>query len=108
MESELWQALEHLRQDGVENLELARAKKLLRAQVVKSLSHNFFRGLLVGLFHLKTGDAAKANQILAAYEAVTEADILRVAQTYLKDDNRTVVTLQPVSAEESPALGPLA
>ena len=108
MESELWQALDHLRQDGVETLELARAKKLLRAQMVKSLSHNFFRGLLVGLFHLKTGDAAKANQILAAYEAVTEADILRVAQTYLQEDNRTVVTLQPVSGEESAALGPLA
>ena len=57
---------------------------------------------------MKTGDAAKANQILAAYEAVTEADILRVAQTYLKADNRTVVTLVPVSGEESAALGPLA
>ena len=62
----------------------------------ESLSHNFFRGLLTGLFHLKTGDAAKANQILASYEAVTEADILRVAQTYLREDNRTVVILKPV------------
>ena len=108
LESELWQALEHLRQDGVEPLELARAKKLMRSQMVKSLSHNFFRGLLAGLFHLKTGDAAKANLILAAYEAVTEADILRVAQKYLTVDNRTVVTLQPVSGKESVALGPLA
>jgi len=46
--------------------------------------------------------------VLAAYEAVTEADIQRVAQTYLKEDNRTVVTLQPVSPEESATLGPLA
>jgi zinc protease len=107
LESELWQALERLRQDGVEPLELARAKKLLRSQMVNSLSRNFFRGLLAGLFHLKTGDASKANQILASYDAVTEADILRVAQTYLKEDNRTVVTLVPVSSEESAALGPL-
>jgi zinc protease len=105
--SELWQALEHLRQDGVTPLELARAKKLLRSQMVKSLSHNFFRGLLAGLFHLKTGDAGLANRILASFEAVTEADIQRVAQTYLKTDNRTVVTLQPVPPEESTALGPL-
>lgn len=105
LESEVWQALERLRQDGVEPLELARAKKLLRAQAVKSLSHNFFRGLLAGLFHLKTGDAAKANQILSSYEAVTEADILRAARTYLTEDNRTVVTLQPVPPEESQALG---
>ena len=53
--------------------------------MVNSLSRNFFRGLLAGLFHLKTGNAAKANQILAAYEAVTEADILRVARTYLTE-----------------------
>jgi len=108
LEGELWTALEHLRQDGVATLELARAKKLLRSQAVNSLSRNFFRGLLAGLFHLKTGDASKANQILASYEAVTAADIQRVAQTYLREDNRTVVTLQPVSAEESAALGPLA
>jgi zinc protease len=107
LEDEVWQALARLRQDGVEPLELARAKKLVRAQAVKSLSHNFFRGLLVGLFHLKTGDASRANQILSSYEAVTVADILRVAQTYLQEDTRTVVTLQPVSPEESQALGPL-
>jgi zinc protease len=107
LEGELWQGLEHLRQDGVLPLELARAKKLMRAQMVKSLSHNFFRGLLVGLFQVKTGDASGANRMLAAYEAVTEADIQRVAQTYLKEDNRTVVTLQPVPPEESAALGPL-
>jgi zinc protease len=108
LEEEVWQSLERLRRDGVESLELARAKKLLRAQMVKSLSHNFFRGLLAGLFHLKTGDASRANRILASFEAVSEADILRVAQTYLRSDNRTVVTLQPVSPEESAGLGPLA
>ena len=107
LESELWQAIEQLRQDGIQPLELARARKLIRAQMVKSLAHNFFRGLMAGLFQVKTGDASKANQVLAAYEAVTEADIQRVAQTYLKEDNRTVVTLQPVSAEESAALGPM-
>jgi zinc protease len=107
LESELWQAIEQLRQDGVQPLELARARKLMRAQLVKSLAHNFFRGLMAGLFQVKTGDASKANQVLAAYEAVTEADIQRVAQTYLKEDNRTVVTLQPVSPEESATLGPL-
>ena len=107
LEMELWQALERLKQDGVAPLELARAKKLVRAQAVNSLSRNFFRGLLAGLFHLKTGDAGRANQILAAFEAVSEADIQRVAQTYLSQDNRTVVVLQPVSQEESAALGPL-
>ena len=95
-------------QEGVTPAELARAKKLLRSQAVRSLAHNFFRGLLVGLFHLKTGDAQLANQILSSLEAVTADDILRVARTYLREDNRTVVVLKPVTPEESQALGPLA
>jgi predicted Zn-dependent peptidase len=62
---------------------------------------------LVGLFHLKTGDATLANQILSSIEAVTADDILRVAKTYLREDNRTVVVLKPVTSEESEALGAL-
>lgn len=108
LEQELWAALNRLQQEGVTPAELARAKKLLRSQAVRSLAHNFFRGLLVGLFHLKTGDARLANQILSSLEAVTADDILRVARTYLREDNRTVVVLKPVTPEESQALGPLA
>ncbi|MGB8991674.1 MAG: pitrilysin family protein [Desulfobaccales bacterium] len=108
LEQELWALLDRLRQDGVTPAELARAKKLLRAQAVRSLAHNFFRGLLVGLFHLKTGDAALANRILSSLEAVTTDDILRVARTYLREDNRTVAVLQPVTPEDSEALGALA
>jgi zinc protease len=107
LEAELWEAVDSLSRDGVEASELARAKKLVRSQVVRSLAHNFFRGLLAGLFHLKTGDAAGVNRILAGFDAVTAADIQRVAQKYLHEDNRTVVVLKPVSPEESEALGPL-
>ena len=41
-------------------------------------------------------------------EAVTVDDILRMARTYLREDNRSVVVLKPVSPEESETLGPLA
>ena len=107
LEQEIWAALDRVRADGVTPAELARAKKLLRSQAVRSLAHNFFRGLLVGLFHLKTGDPLRANQVLSSIEAVTTDDILRVARTYLREDNRTVAVLKPVSSEESEALGPL-
>jgi zinc protease len=107
LEPEIWAAIDKLQQDGVTPAELGRAKKLVRSQAVRSLSHNFFRGLLVGIFHVKTGDATLANRILSSIDAVTADDILRVARTYLKADNRTVVVLQPISPEESEALGPL-
>jgi predicted Zn-dependent peptidase len=105
LEEDLWAALNRLHKDGVQPAELARAKKLLRAQAARGLSQNFYRGLLVGLFQMKTGDAGPVNQMLKLYEAVTLEDLHRVAQTYLREDNRTVVTLKPVSPEESQALG---
>jgi zinc protease len=105
LEEDLWAALARLHKDGVQPEELARAKKLFRAQAARGLAQNFFRGLLVGLFHLKTGDAGRVNQLLRFYEAVTLEDLQRVAQQYLREDNSTTVTLKPVSPEESQALG---
>lgn len=107
LEADLWNSLERLQQEGVSELEVARAKKLLRSQTVQGLAKTFYRGLMVALFHLKAGDGTLANGLLAAYEAVTAADVLRVARQYLREDNRTVVTLKPVSPKESRELGPL-
>jgi zinc protease len=108
LEGDLWDSLERLKKDGVEKGELARSKKILKAQTVQGLAKNFFRGLLVGLFHMKTGDAQRVNDILDFYEAVSRDDLVRVARQYLREDNRTVVTLKPISPEESEALGTLA
>ncbi|RJR37237.1 MAG: insulinase family protein [Deltaproteobacteria bacterium] len=105
LEDDLWAALARLEKDGVQPVELARAKKLIRAQAARGLSQNFYRGLLVGLFDMKTGDAGKVNEMLKLYEAVTLEDLHRVAKEYLREDNRTVVALKPVSPEESRTLG---
>jgi zinc protease len=107
LEADLWAALARLQQEGVTDLELGRAKKMLRAQTVQGLAKTFYRGLMAALFHLKAGDATLANRLLAAYDAVSAADVLRVARQYLREDNRTVVTVKPVSPEESQELGPL-
>jgi zinc protease len=108
LEGDLWDSLELLKKEGVEQGELARSKKILKAQTVQGLAKNFFRGLLVGLFHMKTGDGRRVNDILDFYEAVSQDDLVRVARQYLREDNRTVVTLKPVSPQESEALGALA
>lgn len=107
LEAEVWTQVENLKRGGVKPEELTRAKKFMKSQAVQSLAKNFYRGLLAGLFHLKTGDGTKANLMLKNYEAVTLEDIQRVAQSYLREDNRTVVILKPVGPEESQALGPL-
>jgi zinc protease len=108
LEADLWNSLERLKEEGIEAAELARAQKILKSQIVQGLAKNFFRGLLVGLFHLKTGDAQRINNILGFYDSVSTEDLTRVAREYLREDNRTVVTLKPVAPEESQSLGALA
>jgi predicted Zn-dependent peptidase len=107
LEADLWDFLEPLKTEGVLEAELTRAKKILKAQTVQSLAKNFFRGLLVGLFHLKAGDARRVNNILEYYDAVRREDLQRVAQEYLREDNRTVIILKPISPVESQVLGAL-
>jgi predicted Zn-dependent peptidase len=108
LEADLWASLERLKEEGVGEGELSRARKIVKAQTVQGLAKNFFRGLMVGLFHLKTGNGSRVNDLLEIYNRVTREDVLRVARRYLRADNRTVVTLKPVSPEESQALGELA
>ena len=105
LELALWEELEEVKTKGVTPEELSLAQKLLKAQIVQSLAKSFYRGLLVGLLHLKTGEAEKVNRLLELYEAVTPDDLARAARQYLSPDNRTVVIQQPVSQEESRKLG---
>lgn len=107
LEAALWEEIEQLKAAGVTPAELARVKKLIRSQTVRLLANNFYRGLLTALLYLKTGEAAAANRLLAAYEQVTAEQVQAVARKYLTPDNRTVVVVQPVTPEEDAALGPV-
>lgn len=108
LEEELWQTIAELQKDGVTPEELGRAKKMMRAQYVKILANNFYRGVLAALLYLKTGEADLINRIPALYEQVSRDEVQAVACRYLTEDNRTVVILKPVSEEENAALGPVA
>jgi predicted Zn-dependent peptidase len=45
--------------------------------------------------------------MVEGWQAVTNGDVKRVAGRYLTQDNRTVVTVVPIPAEESAAFGSL-
>jgi predicted Zn-dependent peptidase len=62
---------------------------------------------MAGLYQVRAGDFRPIYSVLADYDSVTSADILRVAQKYLRPENRTVVTLHPVSPKEHGDLGEL-
>jgi len=105
LEQETWEEIDQIRTRGVSPEELARVKKLYKSQFVRVMANNFYRGLLAGLFRVKTGETDLVNQILENYARVTPTDLQAVARRYLSPDNRSVVIIQPVSQEENAALG---
>jgi len=71
--------------------ELAEAKAGLLADAVRKREEIDGRGFALGYALETEGDAATANTSLAKLQAVTAADIQRVAKKYLADDRRTVI-----------------
>ena len=107
LEQEIWEAVEEIKHGAFDEEELAKAKRGLVASFIMGLQSIFFKGLAGGLYEIKAGDCAMVNTVLDRCEGITTQDVQRVAQRYLSEDNRTVVTLQPISSEENEILEPV-
>lgn len=91
--------------------ELAEAKNELVASSLRERETIDGRGYALGYALRIDGDAAKANTELADLQAVTAADVQRVAAKYLADDRRMTIRYRPESARpkgqaEKPAPAP--
>jgi len=92
--------------DGVASLargpvtpdELARAKRLLRMELVKGLKTASGKANQLGFFEVVLGDYRKLFDLEAGWDAVTAADVQRVTSTYLVPTRRTRVVLEPTEA----------
>jgi len=78
--------------------ELAEAKTGLLADAVRRREEIDGRAFAIGYALLTDGDAARANTNLAQLQAVTAADVQRVAKKWLADDRRTAIRYLPESA----------
>jgi zinc protease len=107
LEQEVWEEVENLRQKPLSREELSKVKKQICSYFLRNLQTFFFQGLLAGLYQVRAGDYRLLYKILPGYESVTAEDVLRVAQKYLRPENRTVVLLQPVDQQEHEGLGEL-
>jgi zinc protease len=86
--------------------ELAEAKAGLLADAVRGRETIDGRAFAIGYALRTEGDAARANTDLPALQAVTAADVQRVARKYLVDDRRVVVRYLPESARPAGAKDP--
>lgn len=90
--------VEQVRRDGVTDEEVQRAKVGLRAQLAFSTESNAAVAGMLGHFELleSAGAAARYQQRI---EAVSRADVLRVARTYLKPRAYVLVVVHPRGEE---------
>jgi predicted Zn-dependent peptidase len=83
---------------GVPAADLARVKTKMRSDYYSNLELPIYRADAIALAQLLTGSANSVNEVPAKLEAVTAADLQRVATTYLTVANRTVVDRKPAPA----------
>ena len=105
LEKEVWEQVEEVRQHPLSGEEIEKVKKQTRSYFVQGLQTLFFKGLLAGIYQVRAGDFRPIYSLLDRYESVTAEDLLRVARDYLRPENRTVVTLHPVTQQEHESLG---
>ena len=87
--------LERVRASAPEEVELERVRTQIASTVVRSRQTNNGVALMLVRSVTERGDPELVNVDLARYLAVTGEDVLRVARTYLRPENRTVIEYAP-------------
>lgn len=94
-EKVLFDELDRLQKTEVSERELQKAKNQLLTAHYSQLKTIAGRAQLLGHYETLVGDYTKTFTIDKDYQAVTAADIQRVAKKYFTEKNRTVATLIP-------------
>jgi zinc protease len=95
VEALLWSELAKVAARGVSAAEVRRAKALLRSSVLHELATHHGVAHALGQAEALLGDWREAGRALEHYQAVSAADVRRVAAAYLDPAKRCVVTLEP-------------
>jgi predicted Zn-dependent peptidase len=103
IEKLVYEEIERLKTEPIEDWELEKVRMQLRHQRVQQLQSTSFRARLLGEYAVNFDDPGLINTIGEKYLQVSKEDVQRVARTYLKQSNRTVITTVPKPAETAEA-----
>lgn len=95
VERAVYDELDKVANTPVSDHELQQAKNILLARFYRSLQTISGRANLLGSYEVFRGDHNKLYTQPEEYNAITAADLQRVAKMYLTANNRTVATLVP-------------
>jgi predicted Zn-dependent peptidase len=91
--------IERLKTEPISEQELDRIKTQSRANLIRVLASNDGMARLLPEYEAKTGSWRNLFEELNAIEAITAADIQRVAQDLFRPENLTVGRILPASSE---------
>jgi len=87
--------IERLASEPIDDKELQKAKNQLTAQYIFGLDSLSSVANAIAEAEVINGDYKEFEKAKTKYDAITAADVQRVAQTYFKRENLTIVTLKP-------------
>ncbi len=105
VEKALRAEIDRLAQSPLDDRTVTKAKNQTRAGFIFAQDSVLAQASKLGFYQTVTGDWKKEYVFLDEIEAVKPADVKRVAQKYLNDDNRTIGTFIPTAAEGGGASG---
>jgi zinc protease len=103
VENALNHEIERLQKEPVQEHEIEKAKNQIEANFVYGQDSRFFQAMLLAR-HEIVSSWRNIDDYLPSIRKITPEDILRVANTYLIPDNRTVGILIPIPHEEKKPL----
>jgi zinc protease len=98
VEAAIYAEIERLMQQPIAEWELQKAKNATRLGYLQSIRSTQTRATLLGSYTVKYKDPNLINTRLGQINAVTRADVQRVAKQYLQARNRTVIITTPAPA----------
>lgn len=95
IEKLIYEELERVKAEPVADWEIQKGRMSLRRSRAQQLQSTLARAVLLGQYAVYYGEPSLLNEIEDKFARVTKEDIQRVARTYFKDNNRTVISTIP-------------
>ncbi|HEX2269382.1 MAG TPA: hypothetical protein VHH35_07605, partial [Pyrinomonadaceae bacterium] len=95
VEAIIYAEIERLKKEPIADWELQKAKNTTRRNFVNGLQSSLSRAITIGQYTVYYNEPGLINTRLDKVAAVTKEDVMRVANKYLVDTNRTIVVTMP-------------